>query len=211
MQLTSFLVFDIETRVKTGDEKLDELLEHKLRNTPPEEYDLKKEKYQFLNPVYAEVVAISTVYAKSLDDPNPTKKVFVGEEFEILSKFSEYLYKFQGLYVHFNGLDFDVPFLLFRMAVHSITPPNQRFCNLIRFRTDPHYDLMHVLGFWRNFPISLQEACHAFGIEDPKVNLKGKSTTEFIRTATQEELCEYSIGDAVAEFKLFKKVYPIFS
>lgn len=209
--MSSVLALDIETFPVSGDpEAADEMLEYKLRSYEGDQKEQMRQKYLFLNPAYAKVLAIGTVYSK--EDGTPLiEKSFIGEEADLLSRFSRYLSNFKGVYVHFNGLDFDVPFSLARMAVHGIQPPNQRFCNLIRFRSDPHFDVMQLLCFWRSFGISLREACRMFGIPDPKDILGGKPVTEFLRTASPEETHEYVMGDARAAYFLYKKLSPIIS
>lgn len=209
--MTPVIVFDIETFPISGDPNLpDELLEHKISSYEGPQKEQMRQKYQFLNPAYARVLSIGTLYVKD-ENTAPYEYAFYDDEASMLASFSQYLSDFRGLFVHFNGLEFDVPFLLARMAVHGIQPPSVPFCNLTRFQTKPHYDIMQVLCFWRSFGISLREACRMFGIPDPKEILGGKPVEEFLRTATAEEIQQYALGDARAEYSIFTKLYPIIS
>jgi len=205
----SVLTFDIET-LPIEDKSLDKLLEYKIRNLPEDEKEIKKNQHRFLNPVYARVAAIGVLYQKI--DGSLIKKVFLGDEIDILNGFSNYLKKFRGLYVHFNGMGFDVPFILARMAVHGIQPPNERFCNLVRYRTNPHYDVMSVLCSWREygtFGVSLREVAYIFGVEDPKNILGDKDVTQFLLNGTEEQIKEYVMADVVATYEIYKKLSKI--
>lgn len=209
MDNQTILTFDIET-LPIEDPFLDVLIEYKVKNFPEGEREKKKQYYKFLNPAYARVAAIGTLYQKP--DGDTISKVFIGDEFAILNEFSKYLKKFRGIYVHFNGMGFDVPFILARMAVHGIEPPNERFCNLIKYKTNPHYDVMSVLCSWREwgtFSVSLREAAHMFNVEDPKNILSDKDTATFLLTATEDQIKAYVMGDVMATYEIYKKLSKI--
>ncbi len=144
---------------------------------------------------------------------NVHEKVFFSRdnEEEVITNFINYISKFNGLFVHYNGLDFDVPILLMKCAQYGIEP-SRRFCTTIRFRTDPHYDLMQILTNWGKFGIGLQEALIAFGIKDSKEVLKDKDIDiiEFMKTASDEEISEYCMEDVRSTYELFKKVYQVY-
>jgi len=208
----SKLVFDIETVPRKRDTILDDLLSYKMRNVKDEEQRKKDEiKYTFRNPIYNQVIAIGVLH----EDINGNVKegIFFSRdnEKELIEKFMHYISKFQGLFIHYNGLDFDVPILLAKAAIYGIEP-SRRFCNTIRFRFDPHYDIMQALTNWNKFSISLREAATVFGVKDSKEILKEKDIDiiEFMKTATDEEIQKYCAEDVRTTYELFKKVYQIY-
>ena len=165
--MSNILVFDIETLPNDLNETTTKLLEHKVRNVVEEKKEQEKLQYRFHEPQYARVCCISCIWDNGTG--NVKAKTFFSRdnEKEVIEGFIKYISNFRGKFVTFNGLDFDAPFIIYKGAQYGIEPP-QRFCNLIRFRTDPHADLMQMLSAWGKFRISLAEACYSFGIPDRK-------------------------------------------
>lgn len=208
----SKLVFDIETVPKKRDKVLEELFNAKVkRNSNGENREKKEIEYSFRNPIYNQIVAIGVIYEDTNGDVKEGMFFSRDDEKEVIEGFMKYISRFQGLFIHYNGLDFDVPILLAKAAIYGIEP-SRKFCNTIRFRTDPHFDVMQVLTNWGRFGISLSEAATAFGIKDPKEVLKEKDIDiiEFMKTASDEEIQEYCIFDVRTTYELFKKVYQIY-
>ncbi len=206
----SKLVFDIETCPRSLNKDLKELFDAKVERSSTQETREKKEiEYSFRNPIYNQVVAIAALY--ETPSGGISEKVFFSrdDEKEVISNFMYYISKFSGLFIHFNGLDFDVPILLTKCAMYGIEPP-RRFCNTIRFHTDPHYDIMQVLTNWGKFGIGLKEATVAFGIKNPKDFLGGKDILDFMKTATDKEIQEYCMEDVRSTYELFNKVYQVY-
>ena len=110
-------------------------------------------------------------------------------------------------YVHFNGLNFDVPFLLIRAAVHGIAIKNRRFRDLRKFRYDPHVDLMQFLSQWGRQGVSLEVACHSFGIPSPKEGaVKGESVAAAFEAGELDAVRDYVMRDVEATHQLFLKI-----
>uniref|UniRef100_A0A7C3SMJ5 Predicted 3'-5' exonuclease PolB-like domain-containing protein n=1 Tax=Dictyoglomus turgidum TaxID=513050 RepID=A0A7C3SMJ5_9BACT len=210
-----FLVFDIETFPITHDKKLETLVRYKVRNVPEEEKEEKIKSYCFHEPQYSRVICIS--YLISIDGENIAyKDTFFSREDEeslirnFISVVEDFENTYRGVYVTYNGIDFDVPYLLYKCALYNINPP-QRFCNLIRFRNNPHYDVMQVMTNWGKFKISLQEMCYSFGVIDPKeIKEDGESTLDFMLRATDEEIILYNTRDVDSLFSLYKQISKIF-
>lgn len=206
----SVLVIDVETLPKDQDEKLQHLIEHKLRNLSTlEEKEARRTQLRFLDPVYNKICAIGTL--NESDDGRIKEKVFFSrdDEFQMLTDFAKYVENYKGTFVHFNGLGFDVPLIMAKCAEYGVLLP-QRFCTLTRYRTNPHYDIMQVYGCWGAFKPSLNELAYTFGLESPKDILGGKSVVEFLQAATDEEIKEYCMGDVRVEHQLFKKIHAIY-
>ena len=158
MNKNNVLVLDIETKPKPYNDLLDKLLLKKVRSLSTYEAVDKKRKYSFRSPVFADIMHIGTLFEDvATGDIYEEQFVSDGDEKQLIQNFIDYITPFTGTYVHFNGLDFDCPFILTKCALYGITPPDN-FCKLIRFSTYPHYDLMQVLTHWGRFPMSLEEA-----------------------------------------------------
>jgi predicted PolB exonuclease-like 3'-5' exonuclease len=207
----SVIVFDIETLPNDLDDTMYYLLEHKVRNVVEEKKEQEMLHYRFHEPPYARICAISVIWSKDGETVTQEKLFFNrNDEKQILEEFIKFIKNFTGRFVHFNGLDFDVPFILYKCCQYGIEPP-QRFCNLIRFRSEPHFDLMQILTAWGKFRISLAEALVTFGIKNSKNVLQGKDTLLFLLSATNDEIKEYSMEDTKSTFELYKKVHLIYS
>ena len=76
-------------------------------------------------------------------------------------------------FVHYNGLGFDIAFLIIRATHYGIEINNWNFTNLRRFSYKSHIDLMMYLCNWNNYnAISMDVACRAH-LEFPLLR-KGK-------------------------------------
>tara|TARA_B100000315_G_C14040184_1_gene347122 strand:+ start:133 stop:507 length:375 start_codon:yes stop_codon:yes gene_type:complete len=82
-----------------------------------------------------------------------------------------------ALFIHDNGLCFDIPFLIVQADHHGIEINNWNFKYLRRFSYKSHIDLMMFLCNWNNYnAISMDIACRSFGIPSPKESdVKGET------------------------------------
>lgn len=214
--MSNIIVLDIETAPKPLSEHENYLLEYKLRNYEKgsKEWEEKKISLIYSNPVYTQVIAISVAFALTPQAPFDPKNAGVffsrTDERYVIESFMNYIKRFPySKYIHYNGLDFDVPILLAKSAIYGIEPP-PRFCNTVRFRTDPHYDIMQVFTNWGRFRSNLRELLHVFGISDSKEYLKGLERIDFMVSATDEEIQKYSFEDIRSTYLLFQKVFSIY-
>ncbi len=206
--LPSSFTFDVETIPTVLGEKLTKCLEHKLRNiSDADEKEAKRTLYRFLDPCYCTIKTIATLYTQNYTDIY--EEVFLGSERDIIVAFFEKIKSFKGLFVTFNGFGFDIPLILAKASIYGIKITNIRFSNLIRFRSEPHYDVMAMFGNWGCFKPSLRELSIAFGIDDPKDILEDALVTDFLNTASNEKIAEYCMGDVRATFEIFKRLYPV--
>jgi predicted PolB exonuclease-like 3'-5' exonuclease len=207
--LPDVIVFDIETIPRQLDEKMQMLLKYKLRNLPNnEEKEVKATQHRFLDPCYAEIKAIGVL---TTDAEEVSEIVIMGPEEYIITSFFDTIANSQNLFVSFNGFGFDIPFILSKAMLYGIKPTNARFCNLIRYRNSPHFDIMQVFSSWGVFKPNLRELSNLFGVGDSKDILEDKTTVEFLKTASDEEIAEYCMGDVRVTYELFKKIYPVVS
>ncbi len=112
-------------------------------------------------------------------------------------------------YVHYNGLNFDVPFLIIRSAQYGIEIRNRRFLNMARFRYDPHVDIMQFLSRWGREGVSLDIACRGFGIPSPKEgDVKGETVAAAFEAGNLDAVRDYVMRDVEATYQLFLKIKP---
>ena len=112
-------------------------------------------------------------------------------------------------FVHYNGLNFDVPFLMIRAALHELPIQNPRFMNLRRFSYDPHVDVMQYLSRWGREGVSLHVACHSFGIPSPKDgDVTGETVAEAVDRGDLDAVADYVMRDVEATYQLFLKIKP---
>lgn len=204
------LIFDIKTLPKELDKDLEWLLYYKLRNTVEEEKEQKKLQYLFHEPQFAKAVSISVIWFDK--DGNIKENIFFSrdDEKEIVNQFFDFIKNFKGRFITYNGLDFDVPFLLYKCVKFDIIP-SDHFCNVLRFKTFPHYDLMQILTFWGKFKISLDEVLNDFNIKNYKDLINKKNIFSFMLNASDEEIKTYSLEDVRSTYELYKKVINIFN
>ena len=218
------IVFDIETcgcKMKDLSESQQEyLLRDALKETDPELREQKSmdaERFLSLYPLTAKVVAIGMydvnkekvlVYYESEnpeewqteDKPAHYKGM---NEAEMITKFWEIAYKVDQV-ITFNGRCFDVPFLMFRSAMHRIKPSKNLLGN--RFDTTSHIDLLEqftCFGITRKF--NLDFYCHAFGIKSPKTKeVSGIEVKNLYDAGKIKEIAVYCGDDIYATYQLYK-------
>jgi len=208
--MSNCLILDIETLPNDLNENMEFLLNKKVQNELEEKKERRKLEYRFHEPPYARVCSISTIWSSDGESISREETFFSrNDERKVIEEFITYISKFSGVFVHYNGLDFDVPFILAKCALYGIDPP-QRFCNLIRFRTNPHYDIMQVYTAWGRFRVNLAELLITFGISNSKDVLQGKDTLAFLLEASDEDIQKYNMEDVRSTFELYKRINKVF-
>ena len=72
-------------------------------------------------------------------------------------------------YIHYNGMGFDIPFIMIRAAHYAIEIKNWNFKDLRRFSFKSHIDIMMFLCNWNSYnAASMDIACRSFRIVSPK-------------------------------------------
>lgn len=209
-----YLIFDIETIPLTG---LPEPLELEVaRRTkrevergelePPEAESLVRS----VSPFFGRVLAIGMRLYDDKTGDNKDKVISEATEKDTLQPFFETVNHpaSQDLrYVHFNGLGFDVPFLIIRAAMHGIAISSYRFLNQRRFSYDPHVDIMQFLSRWGREGVSLDLACRSFDIPSPKEGeVKGETVAAAFERGELEAVREYVMRDVEATYQLFLRI-----
>ena len=117
--------------------------------------------------------------------------------------------KHYDTFVTFNGRGFDIPFIIHRSIVHDITPSK----NLMEGRYPSqqkscrHVDLQDELTFFGSLPRrpSLHLFCRAFGIESPKLEVKGDDVAELFACKKFRDIALYNSRDVTATTILYQK------
>lgn len=224
-----YFILDIETYPLTSDEMGVELSEVCYARRQREELKLKKQgltqeelieelKYfQYTKPWFAFIQLIGVLKVAVISGKKTSEfKAFYAptavDERALLLDFFSYIREPDSsnavLYVHFNGLDFDIPFILQRAIKHNIQLSEfnlRNFLNLVRFRTKPHYDIMQIMSSWGRNPISLDLACKFLDIPSSKKTLGGLSLVDYIDSGGN--YAQYNKADVLATYECFKRVY----
>ena len=111
-------------------------------------------------------------------------------------------------FVHYNGLGFDIPFLMIRAAHYGIDINNWDFTYLRRFSYKSHIDLMMFLCNWNNYnSVSMDIACRSFAIPSPKEGeVKGETVAKAFEEGNIQAVNDYVMRDVEATHRLFEKL-----
>jgi predicted PolB exonuclease-like 3'-5' exonuclease len=211
-----YLIFDIETVPLPG---LDASLEQEVARRAKRELDkgdLAPDEAESLvrsvSPYFGQVLAIGMRLYNDKTDETKDKVICEGTEETTLQAFFETINHdaSQDLrFVHYNGLNFDVPFLIIRAAIYNIPIRNSRFLNLRRFSYDPHVDVMQFLSRWGREGVSLDMACRSFKIPSPKEGeVTGQTVAAAFDSGDLEAVKDYVMRDVEATSQLFLKIKP---
>lgn len=160
---------------------------------------------QATNPYFGEIVCIGVHRDNGFKSGS---KAYIGKEFDILTNFWELLKDFKGSYISFNGLDFDVPYIIKRSMYHNILPTNKNFLNLRRYYYFPHFDIKAMLGNWDKYSGgSLKLACNFLDIASPKEGeVKAENVYSAYKDGHIQKIADYCLRDVEATYQLYKKV-----
>jgi len=210
----AFLILDIETLPRPSiDEVVEETVSKKVKSHIERTGDDPKNADSLIrstSPFFGQVLCIGMRWLQ--DDGSAKDKVICGENesstlqafFDIINHSSSKNVRF----IHYNGLGFDIPFLIVRAAHHSIEINNWNFKDLRRFSYKSHIDLMMFLCNWNNYnAISLDITCRSFGIPSPKEGeVSGDTVARAFEEGNVSSIEEYVIRDVDATHKLFEKL-----
>jgi len=208
--MADHLAFDIETVPAADLSEYSEAVQEKVKQ--------KVERLQERNPDYdfqyfasthgdfGKIVCISMGYLSG--ENIKLKSLYGHDEHAILEEFNQVCKTIKGIFIHYNGLNFDVPFVLQRMAHHGIKPSNERFKQLRRFSTEPHFDLMMAYYNW-DFQkvLSLGTLAELHGIPSPKEDLSGDKVYQAYLQNEWERIVRYCEFDVATTLNLWNKVF----
>jgi len=204
------LIFDIETVPFEDSEYTDtqkEYIQRKintilLRN-PQADIEAETGKLKGTDPYLSRVVCIGLYYPLQ----NTRTAITDSDEKKLLSNFWAQIAGYSGLFISYNGVRFDVPYIVKRSMKHGIRATNNSFLYYTKFDPmPPHFDVMLQLC-GRDGSYSLKQACDFFDIPSPK---NGAVNAESVGTAFREgriqEIADYCLLDLEATYQLYLKV-----
>jgi len=206
------LVFDIETipqRAPLSDTQSEELTK-KLNNYLAKRIDTDTEEARRLlmgtSPYFGEVVCIGLGFDSANGEFKT--KALIGTEEELLTEFWNIVKGFNGTYVSYNGLEFDVPFIISRSMKLGIAPTNKTFIETRRFQKHPHFDVKQIMSDWDRYrSCTLNLACDHLGIVSPKEGeIKAKDVAQAFADGHIDKIAEYCLRDIEATNEVFKFV-----
>ena len=203
------LVLDIET-VPLNEEEysssqlnfIQKKLKAALARNPDLDIKAEESKIKGTDPYLSRIVCIGIYY------PLTGLQVSLTNESEkaILVSFWEQIKGYNGIYISFNGVRFDVPFIIKRSMYHKVKPSNLSFLQHTKYNPyPPHYDVMLQLG--RDHGYSLKEACDFFGVPSPKEgSVNAESVAQAYHEGRIDEIAKYCLRDLVSTYELYEKI-----
>lgn len=212
--MSSKITFDIETIPQraplslTQQEELAKKLQ-RMQAGKIEEIDQEASTSLIMgtSPYFGEIITIGLLFDDGMG--NTSELALVGEEKEILENFWNMIKSHKSaLFISYNGLSFDVPFIVKRSMHWGILPTNQTFLNTKRFQKYPHFDVKDIISDFDKFAApSLRLACDLFGIPSPKEEeIKAENVAQAFAQGRIKEIAEYCKRDIVATYELYKKL-----
>lgn len=205
--------FDIETvpqqnLSESQEEFLASKMEQALERTPnldPYQQAELRRKIMGTSPYLGKIVCIS------LGEISGTKintESYTGNEKQLLRNFWDMIGKIpNATWVSFNGLKFDVNFILMRSVYHRIIPTNKAFVNTIKYRKHPHFDVMQWMSDWGYPSPSLDIACDLCGVQTSKDGaIKAKDVAKAFEDGRIDEIAQYCEEDVRATLEVYLQV-----
>ncbi len=132
------------------------------------------------------------------------KSLIDRDERTVLTGFNRMIEGYRGDYIHYSGLNFDIPFILQRMAYHGISPADPRLDSLARYRRSPHFDLMHIWANWdytRTKPLNV--LANISNLPNPKDEMDGSMVYEYYKEGKLEAIKRYCEFDTATVLNLY--------
>jgi predicted PolB exonuclease-like 3'-5' exonuclease len=205
------LALDIETvpvQPLTGYSKnVQEKVMEKIERRQDRNADFDYTYFASIHGDFGKIICISLGYLT--DDYSIKLKSLSGDkEFDILREFNDLIANQNGVFIHYNGLNFDIPFILQRMTYHGLRPANGRFTNLRRYSADPHFDVMMQYYNWdmqKVLPLGILAELH--GLPSPKEDLSGDKVYEAYQKGEWDRIIRYCEYDTATVLNLWRKLF----
>lgn len=205
------LVFDIETVPFKDEDYSDtqkEYIQRKLNSllvrNPTADIKAETGKIKGTDPYLSRVVCIGLYYPIT-----GVRKALTNDadEREILESFWKEITGYSGLFISYNGVRFDVPYIIKRSMKYGLKPTNTSFLFYTKFDPmPPHFDAMLQLC-GRDGSYSLKQACDFFGIPSPKDGaVTSSNVAEAFYGGRIKEVAEYCLRDLDSTYQLYQKV-----
>ena len=161
-------------------------------------------KFASLDGDLGKVVCISLGYYTEDRGTIRLKSACDTDEKKVLDNFNNVIRTHRGDYLHYNGLSFDIPFILQRMAYNGLAPEDNRITSLARYRTSPHFDLMQIWANWdyrKTKPLDV--LADIVGVPNPKDELDGSMVNQFYSENRLDEIKRYCELDTATVLNIY--------
>jgi len=209
----SFLILDIETVPRASIDKEVEIDIAKRTKARVDRIGDDPKNAESLirstSPFFGQVLCIGMRFLSD-DGQQKDKVICESNEESTLQIFFEIINKTAKIvrYIHYNGMGFDIPFLIVRAAHYGIQINNWNFKDLRRFSYKSHIDIMMFLCNWNSYnAVSMDIACRSFGIPSPKEGkIKGDTVSKAYMEGNIPGVEDYVMGDVEATHHLYEKI-----
>jgi len=207
--MADHLALDIETvpaaELNEYSEAVQEKIQQKISRQQDRNPDYNYQLFASTNGDFGKIICLSMAYVK--DEKIKLKSLYGSDEYKLLTEFNQ-IAKTVDKFIHYNGLGFDMPFILQRMMHHGIRPSTKRLTNLRKFSTEPHFDLMMVYYNWDwSKVMSLGLLAELHGMPSPKGDLSGDKVYEAYRNGEWKRIVRYCEFDTATTVNLWNKLY----
>ena len=171
------------------------------------------ERYMALRPEFGHVVCIGMGHDRRGRGELETKALTartVEDEPRILEAFWDMVRGSRDWrFVTYNGLAFDVPFLV-RRSIYLGVPPTTGLPTR-PFALDSHFDVMRVLSNWeRADTVRLEIVAALLGLTKWPPGMEGSQVFALWQGGRHEDLEAYCLGDVRLTYDVFLRVEPYF-
>jgi len=176
----------------------------KINASRDEEAEWDYTKLASLDWDLGKVICISFGLYDENTDSIRLKSEIHAEERLVLEGFNDLVSGYAGDYIHYNGLSFDIPFILQRMGYHGISAADSRLHSLARYRRSPHFDLMQIWANWdytKTKPLNV--LANISNLPNPKDEMDGSMVNEFYKAGKLKAIKRYCEFDTATVLNLF--------
>jgi len=171
------------------------------------------ERYMTLRPEFGHVVCIGMGHDARGRGDLETKALTarsVADERGILESFWDVVKaRRDWCFITYNGLAFDLPFLLRRSIYLGLTPTTG--LPLRPFALDSHFDVMRVLSNWeRGDAVRLDIVAELLGLSKSPPGMDGSQVLGLWRAGRVEEIEAYCLGDVRLVYEVFLRIDAFF-
>jgi hypothetical protein len=171
------------------------------------------ERYMALRPEFGHVICIGMGHDGHGRGELETKALTaraVDDERRILEGFWDVVRSARDWrFVTYNGLAFDLPYLL-RRSVYLGVPPSAGL-PLRPYAPDSHFDVMRVLSNWeRTDAVRLDVVAELLGLRKWPPGMEGSQVLGLWRAGRVDEIEAYCLGDVRLAYEIFLRVEPYF-
>lgn len=186
-----------------------EYIQRKLARAKASDPTITYDKLASLNPSFGRIVSLSIGYMgeNASGEPAMALKSYTGPEEEILTEFVRTTANFRGVWVHYNGRSFDVPYIISRMRHHRMIGLNKGFQDLSSSNGHPHLDLLEYHSFGessRRLPLGVLATLE--GLPSPKGDLDGSKVAEAFRNGEIRRIARYCEWDVATVLNLHRVI-----